>query len=79
MEIQREISREKNEKKIGTTLHVIIDRKEKNKWVGRTEADSPEVDQEVHILGAVGSLSPGTFVPVLIKEAEDYDLLGEIA
>ncbi len=79
MEIQREISRAKNESKIGTTLKVMIDRKEKNKWVGRSEADSPEVDQEIHILGASRSLSPGTFVPVLITEAEDYDLLGEIA
>jgi len=78
MEIQREISREKNENKVGTTLNVIIDRKEKNKWVGRSEADSPEVDQEIHIMGASRSLTPGTFVPVLIKEAEDYDLLGEI-
>lgn len=79
MEIQREISRAKNETKIGSTLKVIIDRKEKNKWVGRSEADSPEVDQEIHILGSSKKLSPGQFVQVSIKEAEDYDLIGEIA
>lgn len=79
MEIQREISRAKNETKIGTTVKVLVDRKEKNKWVGRSEADSPEVDQEIHILGTKHQLSPGSFVSVLITEAEDYDLLGEIA
>jgi len=79
MEIQRGISRSKNETKIGSTIKVIIDRKEKNKWVGRSEGDSPEVDQEIHILGNNKQLSPGLFVPVLINEAEDYDLIGETA
>lgn len=78
MEIQREISRAKNETKVGTTLKVIVDRKERKKWVGRSESDSPEVDQEIHIMSSAKTLLPGTFVSVRIQEAEDYDLIGEI-
>ncbi|HNR08124.1 MAG TPA: 30S ribosomal protein S12 methylthiotransferase RimO [Saprospiraceae bacterium] len=78
MEIQRDISRMKNESKIGRILPVMIDRKEKKHWVGRSEADSPEVDQEIHLAPTKESLQPGNLVSIRITGAEDYDLMGEI-
>lgn len=76
MEIQGKISRQKNEAKIGQTLKVIIDRQDENWLVGRTEADGPEVDNEVII--QEGRANPGTFVQVEIVDAEDFDLFGKI-
>lgn len=73
MEIQQEISRKLNETKVGQTMKVIIDRKEKDYYVGRSEFDSPEVDPEV-LISAGKELQTGQFYNVRITGAEDYDL-----
>src|SRR5674476_49417 len=75
MEVQQEISFQKNEEKIGKTFKVIIDKKEAGKYLGRTEFDSVEVDNEV-IVNSTTKLSPGDFVNVKITSAFDYDLEG---
>jgi ribosomal protein S12 methylthiotransferase len=77
MDIQQEISYRKNEEKIGKTLKVIIDKKEAGKYLGRTEFDSVEVDNEV-IVNSPSKLNPGDFVNVRITKAYDYDLEGEV-
>ncbi|MBS1927418.1 MAG: 30S ribosomal protein S12 methylthiotransferase RimO [Bacteroidetes bacterium] len=77
MEFQQEISYRKNQEKVGQTLPVIIDRKEAGRYIGRTEFDSVEVDNEV-IVQASQKLSPGDFVMVKITKAYDYDLEGEL-
>ena len=77
MEVQQEISYRKNEEKIGKTFKVIIDKKEAGKYLGRTEFDSVEVDNEV-IVNSKTKLSPGDFVNVKITNAFDYDLEGEV-
>jgi len=77
MELQEEISFEKNEEKIGRTLKVIIDRKEGAEYYGRTEYDSPEVDNEV-IIETNNKLIVGDFYKVKITGAEAFDLRGEI-
>jgi ribosomal protein S12 methylthiotransferase len=77
MEVQQEISLEKNQEKVGKTFKVIIDRKESGRYLGRTEFDSVEVDNEV-IINSKKKLEIGTFVNVLITKAFDYDLEGEI-
>ncbi len=76
MAFQQEIALEKNEEKIGQTLRVIIDRKEAGRYMGRTEFDSVEVDNEV-IVNTKNDLQPGDFVMVKINKAYDYDLEGE--
>jgi len=78
MEAQQDISRELNQKMIGNTYRVIIDRKEGDRYVARTEFDSPDVDNEVLIDARETYLSPGTFVNVKITSAEDYDLFAEV-
>jgi ribosomal protein S12 methylthiotransferase len=78
MEIQQDISERINEAKVGKVFKVIIDRKEGKFLIGRTESDSPEVDNEVIIRGNLHNAQPGDFVQVLIKEAEAFDLIGEI-
>jgi ribosomal protein S12 methylthiotransferase len=77
MEIQQEISYERNQEKIGQTFKVLIDKKESGKYLGRTEFDSVEVDNEV-IIQSKKKLNPGTFVNVKITKAYDFDLEGEI-
>jgi ribosomal protein S12 methylthiotransferase len=77
MEIQQQISAELNREKIGKTFKVIIDRKEGEFYVGRTEFDSPEVDGEVLVTSAK-PLQKGEFVNVKITGAEDYDLFGVV-
>jgi len=77
MEVQQEISFQKNEEKIGKTFKVIIDKKEAGKYLGRTEFDSVEVDNEV-IVNSTTKLSPGDFVNVKITSAFDYDLEGVV-
>jgi ribosomal protein S12 methylthiotransferase len=77
MEFQQEISYEKNLEKIGQTLRVIIDRKESGRYIGRTEFDSVEVDNEV-IVNSRKKLQPGDFVQVKIEKAYDYDLEGSV-
>ena len=76
MEVQQQISRELSTAKIGQTLKVMIDRKEKDYYVGRTEFDSPEVDPEV-LISSEHPLVTGQFCQVQITGAEDYDLYGE--
>lgn len=75
MAIQQTISLEKNEALVGTVLRVLIDRKEGGQYVGRSEYDSPEVDNEIWMESVPGvRLSPGQFVRARITGASDYDL-----
>ena len=76
MAIQQEIALEINQQKIGTVMKVVIDRKEEEYFIGRTEFDSPEVDGEVLISGK--GLLPGSYYQVKITDAEAFDLYGEI-
>ncbi|MEP6628593.1 MAG: 30S ribosomal protein S12 methylthiotransferase RimO [Ginsengibacter sp.] len=78
MNVQQEISYQKNEDKIGKTFKVIIDKKEAGKYLGRTEFDSVEVDNEV-IVNSERKLNSGEFVNVKITSAFDYDLEGIVA
>jgi ribosomal protein S12 methylthiotransferase len=78
MEIQQGISYEKNQEKIGNTYKVLIDKKENGYFVGRTEYDSPEVDNEVLIDASQYYATIGSFVNVKIDSAEDFDLYGQI-
>jgi ribosomal protein S12 methylthiotransferase len=77
MEVQQEISYWKNEEKMGKIFKVIIDKKEAGRYLGRTEFDSVEVDNEV-IVHSPKKLLPGDFVQVKITGAFDYDLEGEV-
>ena len=77
MEVQQEISYQKNEEKIGKIFKVIIDKKEAGKYLGRTEFDSVEVDNEV-IIDSPLKLNPGDFVNVKITRAYDYDIEGVV-
>src|ERR1700710_2583793 len=78
MEIQQEISFEKNQEKIGHTYKVLIDKKDGAYFVGRTEFDSPEVDNEVLIDATIDYATVGSFVNIKIDTAEDFDLYGHI-
>ena len=78
MEIQSHISWELNQQKIGQEFNVIIDRKEGGYYVGRTEFDSPDVDNEVLINAEEGYLRTGEFFTVKITGAEDFDLYAEV-
>ncbi len=75
MDLQQEISLELNSQKIGNIYRVLIDRMESGRYIGRTEYDSPEVDNEV-IIEAQTELKPGTFTDVLITSASEFDLHG---
>ena len=77
MAVQQEISYEKNQEKIGQTFKVLIDKKEAGRYIGRTEFDSVEVDNEV-IVATQNNLTPGNFYNVKITRAYDYDLEGEL-
>lgn len=77
MAVQQEISYQKNREKIGKIFRVIIDKKEAGRYLGRTEFDSVEVDNEV-IVHSDKKLNAGDFVHVKITEAYDYDLEGEL-
>jgi ribosomal protein S12 methylthiotransferase len=77
MEVQQEISLEKNQEKVGKVFKVLIDKKEAGRYLGRTEFDSVEVDNEV-IINADKKLNIGEFVQVKITKAYDYDLEGEV-
>jgi ribosomal protein S12 methylthiotransferase len=79
MEVQQNISLEKNENLIGKTLKVIIDRKEGEYFIGRTEYDSPEVDNEVLIPAKTQYARIGDFAQVTINDATDFDLYGTIS
>ncbi|WP_054851539.1 30S ribosomal protein S12 methylthiotransferase RimO [Olleya sp. ITB9] len=78
MEVQSQISWELNQEKIGDTFRVVIDRKEGNYFVGRTEFDSPDVDNEVLIDATETYLKTGEYYTIKVTEAEDFDLYGEI-
>ena len=77
MEVQQEISLEKNQEKVGRILKVMVDKKEAGRYLGRTEFDSVEVDNEV-IINTKKKLSIGEFVMVKITKAFDYDLEAEL-
>jgi ribosomal protein S12 methylthiotransferase len=76
MEIQQRISTELNESLIGKVFKIIIDRKEGKFFIGRTEFDSPEVDQEV-LISDEYNLEPGNFYNILITRTAEFDLYGE--
>src|ERR1700760_3147179 len=78
MEIQQGISFEKNQEKVGQPYKVLIEKKDGDYFVGRTEFDSPEVDNEVLIDAKVDYATIGSFVKVKIGSAEDFDLYGHI-
>jgi ribosomal protein S12 methylthiotransferase len=77
MDFQQDISLEKNMEKVGRVMKVIVDRREAGRYLGRTEFDSVEVDNEV-IIRSAKKLSIGDFVNVRITKAYDYDLEGEV-
>ncbi len=79
MALQEEISFKKNQKKIGQTLKVLFDRKEGEYFVGRTEADSPEVDNEVLVKAQDQFVRIGDFANIVIDSAESFDLFGHLA
>ncbi|NJN27231.1 MAG: 30S ribosomal protein S12 methylthiotransferase RimO [Cyclobacteriaceae bacterium] len=76
MELQEQISLELNESKLGKTYKTLIDRKESGYFVGRTEYDSPEVDNEVLIDASQHYLKIGDFANIRIIEAREFDLVG---
>jgi len=78
MDMQQSISEEINKKRIGDTCKVIIDRKEDIYFVGRTEYDSPEVDNEVLVCGEQSELEIGTFYDILITKADSFDIYGKV-
>jgi ribosomal protein S12 methylthiotransferase len=78
MEVQQNISLELNTGKIGNTYKVLIDRKEGGSFIGRTEFDSPEVDNEVIIESRENYLRIGDFVNVKITSSSEFDLTGEV-
>ena len=78
MAVQQEISAEIEAEKIGKTMKVIIDRKENDYYIGRTEYCSPDVDPEVLIHSTGKNLEIGAFYQVKITDAEEFDLYGEV-
>ncbi len=77
MEVQQGISWELNQEKIGKTYKVLFDRKESGYFIGRTESDSPEVDNEV-LIPASQYVHLGDFAQVSITSAEEFDLYGSL-
>ena len=78
MALQQKISTEKNKNKIGKTVKVLIDRVDANNYYGRTEQDSPEVDNEVIIPSKEMHLRVGDFYDVKITDSKEYDLIGKV-
>jgi ribosomal protein S12 methylthiotransferase len=78
MDIQQGISAELNQQKVGKTFKVLFDRKENGQFVGRTEFDSPEVDNEVIVDAKSNYVRVGDFANVEITAAEEFDLIGKI-
>lgn len=78
MKIQQEISLELNRKKIGSTMKVLVDGSINDYEVGRTEFDSPEVDNEVFIRKGKKTIKQGTFVQAKIYDANEFDLYGDV-
>jgi ribosomal protein S12 methylthiotransferase len=77
MEVQQQISWEKNQQKVGQVFKVLIDTKEGGNFIGRTQFDSPEVDNEVLIDASLHYLRIGDFANIKITKAEEFDLYGE--
>jgi ribosomal protein S12 methylthiotransferase len=75
MAIQQSVSAELNDQKTGRILKTVIDRREGEYYVGRTEYDSPEVDNEI-LVSSLKELSPGSFHQILITGATEFDLFG---
>ena len=78
MRLQERVSLENNARRIGQTMRVIIDRKEGDLYIGRSEYDSPEVDQELIIDSHGKRLMRGRFYNVTITDCEDYDLFAKL-
>ena len=78
MALQQKISTEKNKNKVGKTVKVLIDRVDANNYYGRTEQDSPEVDNEVIIPSKEIHLRVGDFYDVKITDSKEYDLIGKV-
>ena len=78
MEVQKEISLKMNKCRVGQSLKVLIDKKESDYFIGRTEYDSPEVDNEVLVKASSGYAGIGDFANVKITDASEYDLFGEL-
>ncbi len=78
MELQQGISKELNLNKIDKSIKVLIDGKEGDYYIGRSESDSPEVDNEVLIPASPEKLHTGQFYKVKITGAEEFDLYGEV-
>ena len=78
MALQQKISTEKNKNKVGKTVKVLIDRVDANNYYGRTEQDSPEVDNEVIIPSKEMHLRVGDFYDVKITDSKEYDLIGKV-
>jgi len=76
MELQQSISAGLNEKLVGQVIKVIIDRREGDNFIGRTEYDSPEIDQEV-LIPAEYNITPGNFYSVMITQSSEFDLFGK--
>ena len=79
MRLQERVSLENNARRIGETMRVIIDRKEGELYIGRSEYDSPEVDQEIIVDSCGKRLYRGRFYDVKITDCEDYDLFATLA
>ncbi len=77
MDLQQNISLELNRERIGKVLKVLVDRKEGGEYFGRTEFDSPEVDNEV-IIQSSDYLRIGDFVKVKVTGASEFDLVGDL-
>ncbi len=77
MDVQQDISYQKNEAKIGQVFRTLFDRKEGKYYIGRTEADSPDVDNEVLVLAKGNYIRLGDFANIRITGAEEFDLYGE--
>ena len=75
MLLQQDISSRHNHSFVGKTIQVIVDKPEGDKWIGRTQYDSPEVDNEVIITDTTNTLKPGDLVDVYVESADIYDLI----
>ena len=78
MALQQKISTKKNKNKVGKTVKVLVDRVDANNYYGRTEQDSPEVDNEVIIPSKEMHLRVGDFYDVKITDSKEYDLIGKV-
>lgn len=79
MDVQRGISAQLNEAKVGQIFKTLIDRYENGYFIGRTEYDSPEVDNEVYVKAGKNHLRIGDFAHIKISKADDFDLFGELS